>query len=78
MILSRVSKDRLAVLREEKLVKKVSRFLLKHDGRRVAYVGGWEHLIEDPCKRTLYSMLGGPAHGDRIPQMSPFAAFLSV
>ncbi len=59
MILSRVSKDRLAVLREQKLVKKVSRFLRKYDGRRVAYVGGWEHMIEDPQKRTLYSMLGG-------------------
>nr|HPJ40588.1 hypothetical protein [Spirochaetota bacterium] len=57
IILSRISKDRLGVKRERKLAEKIIRYRKKYIGRSIAYIGGWEHLLEDPKQRTLYSMV---------------------
>lgn len=58
--LSGFGKDLLVRRREECLASRVSRYRKKHRGRRMVYVGGWEHCMDDAKGRTLYSRLPGP------------------
>jgi hypothetical protein len=57
IILSRISRDRLGIKREQALAAQVLRYRKRYFGRSIAYIGGWEHLLEDPKQRTLFSML---------------------
>jgi hypothetical protein len=47
--------DRLLELREKILTRRIHRIVSRYRNRKIAYIGGWEHLIDDPDKRTLYS-----------------------
>ena len=53
-------KDPLLMRREEMLCRRTARRVAAHAGEKVAYVGGWEHLIDDPQGTTLYSRLAVP------------------
>jgi hypothetical protein len=52
--------DRRLATRESILAERVSSRVKKYRGRRIVYIGGWEHCIDDPKKRTLYSRIDGP------------------
>ncbi len=52
--------DRRLVTREKVLTQRVISCMKKYGGKRIAYVGGWEHCIDDPKKRTLYSRIDAP------------------
>jgi hypothetical protein len=47
--------DRLIELREKILTRRIHRIVSRYRNRKIACIGGWEHLIDDPDKRTLYS-----------------------
>lgn len=64
MKLSRFRQDRLAVYREKILLRRVRRLVRAHPGERIIYAGGWEHLLDDPENRLLYS--GFPLPKKRI------------
>jgi hypothetical protein len=52
---SAFTKDRLLSIREKILIRRVNKIISRYHNRKIAYIGGWEHLIDDPEKRTLYS-----------------------
>lgn len=52
--------DRRLAVREEILYRRVISCMNKYRDRRIVYVGGWEHCIDDPKKRTLYSRIEAP------------------
>ncbi|HPS56867.1 MAG TPA: hypothetical protein PK514_02075 [Spirochaetota bacterium] len=54
MKLSQFSRDRLAVYRENILLRRVQRIVRKNSGRRIVYIGGWEHLMDAPGTGLLY------------------------
>lgn len=49
--------DRLIKAREGMLIKRMRRKLRRFRGRRIVYIGGWEHLIDDYAGRTLYAAM---------------------
>lgn len=53
-------KDRLLMRREDLLFRRIARRVAAHREKKIAYVGGWEHLIDDPQGTTLYSRLAVP------------------
>ena len=55
MKMSGFERDKLLMRREKLLIKRVSGYIARYGNKGVAYVGGWEHLINDPGLRTLYS-----------------------
>ena len=57
---SAFERDRLLSIREKILLRRIYRIVSRHHNRRIAYIGGWEHLIDDPEKRTLYSSFNLP------------------
>jgi hypothetical protein len=52
--------DRLLMIREKILLRRIHKIISRYRSRKIAYIGGWEHLIDDPEKRTLYSNLNLP------------------
>jgi hypothetical protein len=58
--LSRRSKDLLLPVRERILSRRVNRHLRRGGGARIAYVGGWEHLVDGPGWSTVYSLAPSP------------------
>jgi hypothetical protein len=55
MKLRQFRNDPHAVRRERILLVRLKKYTAKHCGRKIIYVGGWEHLIDDPQHRLLYS-----------------------
>ncbi len=52
--------DRLLMIREKILLRRIHKIISRYRSRKIAYIGGWEHLIDDPEKRTLYSNFNLP------------------
>lgn len=53
--LQQFSKDPPAIRREKILVKRLKKYTARYSGREIVYVGGWEHMLDDPQHRLLYS-----------------------
>ncbi len=54
MKLSQFRKDRLSMFREKLLLGRVGKYARRHIGRRIVYVGGWEHMLDDNESKLLY------------------------
>ena len=52
--------DHRLAMREDILTARVISCMKKFRDRRIAYVGGWEHCIDDAKGRTLYSRIEAP------------------
>ncbi|HPA72465.1 MAG TPA: hypothetical protein PKY31_09355 [Spirochaetota bacterium] len=52
--------DHRLAMREDILTARVISCMKKFRDRRIAYVGGWKHCIDDPKGRTLYSRIEEP------------------
>jgi len=51
--------DGTVAFRERVLARRVRKALRRSPDARIAYVGGWEHCMDDPEGRTLYAALKG-------------------
>ncbi len=54
MKLRRFSGDRLLRIRENLITRRVKKRLALPGNAKTAYIGGWEHLMDDPLGRVLY------------------------
>jgi len=55
MKLHQFRKDNLAMRRESLLLKKLNKYADRYSDKKIVYVGGWEHLLDDPEVMTLYT-----------------------
>lgn len=55
MKLSRFRSDPMAMRRERIILSRVTRIANANRDKRIAWVGGWEHLLDDPCSDLLYA-----------------------
>lgn len=60
MKLERFAGDRLLPIREGILARRVKKHIALHCGIKTAYIGGWEHLMDDSHRRVLYSRIETP------------------
>lgn len=58
--LRRFNGDRLLRIRENLITRRVKTQLARHGDAKTAYVGGWEHLMDDHLGRVLYPRIEAP------------------
>lgn len=60
MKLNQFRNDSLALYRERILLCRVKKQVHSNSGRKIMYVGGWEHLMDAPGSGLLYDEFSGP------------------